>query len=122
MKNYKLYGNYELEEQKIEAKEMINSADKKNVGIIKDYDKVNKAYIIELNNNLYIADEELNKVLKIKYKGYGYHGGGRPKKGDDAKRKTISISGTPAEVQQLQELAAKEGKTVSRFIIESLVK
>lgn len=75
--------------------------------------------------------EDKNKILycsswkgekEKKYRGYGYHGGGRPKKGDDAKRKTISISGTPAEVQQLQELAAKEGKTVSRFIIESLIK
>ncbi len=57
-----------------------------------------------------------------KYTGYGYHGGGRPKKNEEAKRCTVSISGTRAELDQLKELAAKENKTVSRFVLDTLIK
>lgn len=59
-----------------------------------------------------------------KYHGYGYHGGGR-KKLDPADKKvfkTVSISGTPDEIARLKELAAENNKTVSRFILESLLK
>lgn len=78
-----------------------------------------------------MTDEEIEKtinkienIVKVekKYSGRGgWHGGGRPKKGPDARRKTMSISGTPAEIEELQRLAEDSGKTVSRFIIESLI-
>lgn len=57
-----------------------------------------------------------------KYKGYGYHGGGRPRKDAEARRKIISISGTPTEIEKLKKLAKESGKTVSRFVLDSLVK
>jgi len=48
--------------------------------------------------------------------------GGRPSKGADARRKTISISGTPAEIQKLKEQAKAEDTTVSRYVLDRLVK
>ncbi|MCQ2082544.1 MAG: hypothetical protein MJZ11_12890 [Lachnospiraceae bacterium] len=58
-----------------------------------------------------------------KYTGRGgWHGGGRPSKGPDARRKTMSISGTPAEIELLKKLAEESGKTVSRFVLDSLCK
>ncbi|MCQ2584479.1 MAG: hypothetical protein MJ185_02720 [Treponema sp.] len=69
---------------------------------------------------------EMKKILEEgeekKYSGYGYHGGGRPKKDEEARRKTISISGTPTEVEKLKELAEAAGKTVSRYIFDNLIK
>lgn len=57
-----------------------------------------------------------------KYTGRGgWRGGGRPRKNEEARRKTISISGTPAEVEKLKQLAEKENKTVSRYILEILL-
>lgn len=56
-----------------------------------------------------------------KYSGYGYHGGGRKRKDIEARRKTISISGTPSEIAQLKERAEKSEQTVSRYIIENLL-
>lgn len=51
---------------------------------------------------------------------------GSPNKGTELGRKTIfksvTISGSPAEVDEIKRLAAESGKSVSRFIIESLVK
>lgn len=55
-----------------------------------------------------------------KYTGYGYHGGGRPRKDAEARRKTISISGTPSEIEKLKKLAAESGKNVSRFILDNI--
>lgn len=57
-----------------------------------------------------------------KYTGYGYHGGGRPRKDAEARRKIMSISGTPTEIEKLKKLAKESGKTVSRFVLDSLVK
>lgn len=57
-----------------------------------------------------------------KYSGYGYHGGGRPKKDAEARRCTISISGTPSEIAELKKLAQESGKTVSRFILDNIKK
>lgn len=51
-----------------------------------------------------------------KYSGYGYHGGGR--KATGVKRVTINISGQPEQIARLKELAARENKTVSAFILE----
>lgn len=57
-----------------------------------------------------------------KYSGYGYHGGGRPRKDTEARRMTISISGTPTEIAELKRLAAENEKTVSRFVLDNLIK
>lgn len=60
---------------------------------------------------------------KPKYTGRGgYHGGGRPRKDEEARRKTISISGTPTEIESLKELAEKNKKTVSRLVIDTILK
>lgn len=55
-----------------------------------------------------------------KYKGYGYHGGGRKPKGDDAKNVTISVTGTRAEIENIKQKAKLENKSVSRYIIDTL--
>ena len=55
-----------------------------------------------------------------KYVGYGYHGGGR--KATGIKRISISISGQPEELEQLKENAAAAGKSVSAFILDTLVR
>lgn len=55
-----------------------------------------------------------------KYSGYGYHGGGRPRKDAEARRKTISISGTPSEIEELKKRAEEAGKNVSRYILDNL--
>lgn len=57
-----------------------------------------------------------------KYTGYGFHGGGRPRKDVEARRVTISISGTSSEIAGLKELAKNKGLNVSRFVIETLLK
>lgn len=59
----------------------------------------------------------------------GNHGGGRPK--GSLNKKTIetgrkvfvssSVSGTPEEIQALKDLAKKNGKTFSRYVIETLL-
>lgn len=57
-----------------------------------------------------------------KYTGRGgYHGGGRPAKGDAAKRTTMSIAGTASEIEKIKKLAAENGKTISRFVIEKIL-
>lgn len=55
---------------------------------------------------------------KKQYTGYGYHGGGRPRKDEEARRKTISISGTETEIKTIRQKAKSSGKTTSRFLIE----
>ena len=66
--------------------------------------------------------EEIIENVK-KYVGYGYHGGGRPKKAESEKTiyKTISVAGSFEEIEQIREMAQAENKTVSRFIIESIL-
>lgn len=55
---------------------------------------------------------------KAKYIGYGYHGGGRKKTGRLKIFSSITISGTPDEIEKIKELAKKNNKSVSRFLIE----
>ena len=55
-----------------------------------------------------------------KYKGYGYHGGGRKPTG--IKRVSISVSGLPEELEQLKKNAKDKNKTVSAFILDALVR
>ena len=59
-----------------------------------------------------------------KYIGYGYHGGGRKKLNPDEKKvyKSISISGTPEQLELLKEKAAEKGMTVSKFVLEIALK
>lgn len=61
----------------------------------------------------------------------GYReGGGRPKgspnKGTELGRKTqfktISVSGYPEEIEAIKKLAQESGKSVSKFVIESILK
>lgn len=61
----------------------------------------------------------------------GYReGGGRPKgspnKGTELGRKTqfknLSVSGYPEEIEEIKKLAKESGKSVSKFIIESILK
>lgn len=71
------------------------------------------------------VDKLLNKIdhvvqVEKKYTGYGYHGGGRPRKDVEARRMTISISGTPSEIQELKRLAEESEKTVSRFVLDMI--
>lgn len=71
------------------------------------------------------VDKLLNKIdhvvqVEKKYSGYGYHGGGRPRKDVEARRMTISISGTPSEIEKLKKLAEEAGKNVSRFILDNI--
>ena len=47
-------------------------------------------------------------------------GAGRPRKDKEARRKTISISGTSTEIENLKKLAKESGKTVSRFVLDNL--
>lgn len=54
-----------------------------------------------------------------KYKGYGYHGGGR--KATGVKRITLALSCQPEEAAKVKELAKQAGKTVSRFILDSVL-
>ena len=63
----------------------------------------------------------MTEKTEKQYKGYGYHGGGRPRKDTEARRKTISISGTETEIEKLKELARNENKTVSRFVLETVL-
>ena len=48
--------------------------------------------------------------------------GGRPRKDIEARRVTICISGTPTEITKLKTLAAENEKTVSRYVLDNLVK
>lgn len=56
-----------------------------------------------------------------KYQGYGYHGGGRPKIDNEARRATLSIVGTASEIKKIKELAKASEKTTSRFVIEEIL-
>lgn len=57
-----------------------------------------------------------------KGRGGARPGAGRKSKGENAKRKTISISGTPAEIDELKQKASEAGMSVSLFILEELKK
>lgn len=61
----------------------------------------------------------MNESEKKNYSGYGYHGGGRKPTG--VKRVSLCISGQPEELEALKKKAAEAGKTVSRFVLDSLL-
>lgn len=54
----------------------------------------------------------------------GWRGGGCLKKAESEKTvyKTMSIAKSPEEIEEIRKLAKKQNKTVSRFIIESVLK
>lgn len=49
-------------------------------------------------------------------------GSGRKKTGRLKEFVTTSVSGTPEEIARLKEKAKSAGKTVSRFVLDSLLK
>lgn len=51
-----------------------------------------------------------------KYRGYGYHGGGR--KATGIKRVPICISGQPEQIEKLKHQAAAANMTVSAYIFQ----
>ena len=55
-----------------------------------------------------------------KYTGYGYHGGGRKRQGEEAKRTTVSFVCTPSEKIKLKELAENAGLSQSQFICKKI--
>lgn len=55
-----------------------------------------------------------------KYTGYGYHGGGRKRQGEEAKRTTVSFVCTPSEKKKLKELAENVGLSQSQFICKKI--
>lgn len=62
--------------------------------------------------------------VKVIYTGRGgYHGGGRKKKAESEKKVfvTSSISGSPEEMTALKQKAKENGKTLSRFVIETIL-
>ena len=63
---------------------------------------------------------ESSSKEKPSYSGYGYHGGGRKPTG--LKRVSFCVSCQPEELQQIKELAAEAGKTVSRFLLDAVLK
>ncbi len=60
------------------------------------------------------------KQEKQTYVGYGYHGGGRPKKSENDKKKTFSISGTPSEIDELKSIAETYNISVSKLVFEAV--
>lgn len=60
--------------------------------------------------------EENNPEEKPKYKGYGYHGGGRKPTG--LKRVSFCVSCQPEELERLKEMVKESGKTTSRFLLD----
>jgi len=73
-------------------------------------------------SNLTAGNIDTSTIEVKKYNGYGYHGGGRPRKDAEARRVTISISGTPTEIAELKKRAADAGLNVSRFVLDNLTK
>ena len=55
-----------------------------------------------------------------KYSGYGYHGGGRPRKGSEARRSTLSIVCTASEKKMIKELAKNSGLSISGFVLAAI--
>lgn len=64
---------------------------------------------------------ESEKTEKPKYSGYGYHGGGRKPTGRIKQFANTTISGSPDEIAALKAAAKSAGKTVSRFVLDSLL-
>lgn len=62
----------------------------------------------------------MKEVKEKKYTGYGYHGGGRPAKGDEPKTCTMSIVCTASEKAMIKELASNSGLTISGFILAAV--
>lgn len=54
-----------------------------------------------------------------KYTGYGYHGGGRPKTGNTYKK--FSVACTHEEYELVKQAAEKEGKSISRILVDAVL-
>ena len=55
-----------------------------------------------------------------KYKGYGYHGGGRPPKPVELKAVTLTISLLPADVKRIRAAAASLDCNVSQYVMHAV--
>lgn len=55
-----------------------------------------------------------------KYSGYGYHGGGRKREGEEARRETVAFVCTPSQKEKLKEKAKEAGLSVSKYITNIL--
>ena len=64
-----------------------------------------------------------SRMSEKKYKGYGYHGGGRKPSSPDGqpRRTTMTISGTKSEIEAIRKLAMNAAKSVSRYVIERVL-
>lgn len=58
---------------------------------------------------------------KKKKRGGARAGAGRPATGRQTVFKTTAISGSPEEIEALKKLAGDAGKSLSRFVIESIL-
>ena len=56
-----------------------------------------------------------------KYSGYGYHGGGRPRKGSEARRSTLSIVCTESEKEKIKADAKFYQMSVSEYCTKKLL-
>lgn len=56
-----------------------------------------------------------------KYVGYGYHGGGRKKTGRLKHFVSTTICGSAEEIELLKQKAKEQNKTVSRFVLDSIL-
>lgn len=77
------------------------------------------------NQQLLINPEADKQALQATMKAMekSSHGGARPgagrkRKGDEARRTTLAISGTATEIETIRQLAKQADKTTSRFLIE----
>jgi hypothetical protein len=64
--------------------------------------------------------EEEKKEKKYTGRG-GYHGGGRKPTGRQKIYVNTTISGLPEEIEALKKAARAKGKTLSRYVVESLL-
>lgn len=62
-----------------------------------------------------------NEKKEKRYSGYGYHGGGRKPTGRLKIFANTTISGSPEEIARLKELAKQNGKSTSRFVLDTLL-
>ncbi len=54
-----------------------------------------------------------------KYQGYGYHGGGRPRKSENG-RVHLQLSYTEEQKEEIKNLAAELNVTVSQLVLDAI--
>lgn len=61
----------------------------------------------------------LNMETEKKYQGYGYHGGGRPRKSENG-RVHLQLSYTEEQKEEIKNLAAELNVTVSQLVLDAI--